>query len=319
MKYIRISGRFSAEISVLTGSDTIGNYNTHSTAKVSVEKDGTYKTYEVPVITGNSLKHWHAVYLAKVYESLGGNKLNEFCKKGIGMRGYTRDSTFNEMKLPNSEKEAIEDLCNDIHGFLIPEKQIKRDSLVKFSFGVPVLRDDVLEYVSRFSVTHNRVSPIKSKSEKGEESQMMIFKQEYSTSPLYGFAASMDLEYVMRSIYESSTEEPKEKDEVEKRKRSSILALLYMFNGVGSKQARALPISEVKELLIAVSEKQIPNLVHGAYPDYVERSLDVLNSYKTLIKDDSLKVYGYKIKCEGGINCRNSLAEIFKEILGTVT
>lgn len=324
MKYVRISGRFSAEVSVLTGSDTIGNYNTHSTVKITIEKDGTYKSYEVPVITGNSLKHWHSVYLAKVYESLGGSMLNEFCRKGIGMRGYTKDSTLNNPEPADSEKKAIEDLCNDIHGFLIPDKQIKRDSLVKFSFGIPVLREDVLEYVSRFSVTHNRVSPIKSKKdtenfteEEEGKSQMMIFKQEYSTSPLYGFSISMDLEYVMKPIYEPPEDKLDEK-EVEMRKKATILALLYIFNGVGSKQARALPISEVKELLVAVSEKPIPNLVHGAYQDYVEKSVDVMNSYRKLIGDDSLKIYGYKIKCEGDIVCMNSLTNIFEEITDKV-
>jgi len=321
VNYVRVSGRFVAEVSVLTGSDTIGNYNTHSIARVTLMKDGQFRSYEVPVVTGNSLKHWHSVYLAKVYESLGGSELNEFCKKGVGMRGYTKDATFDKPNVANDEEEAIKDLCNDIQGFLIPNKQIKRDSLVKFSFGIPVLDENILEHVSRFSVTHNRVSPVKAKSEreeKEEKSQMMIFKQEYSTSPLYGFAVSMDLVYVMQPIYQKGSGNVDNK-EVERRKKASILALLYIFTGIGSKQARALPVSEVKELLVAVSEKPIPNLVHGSYPDYVDKSIDILLSYKKLVGDNSLKIYGYGIDCskyKDVLECGNSLTDIFNKILG---
>ncbi|WP_244263081.1 hypothetical protein [Saccharolobus islandicus] len=44
--------------------------------------------YDVPVLTGNSLEHWHSVYLAEVYTTLGGKHANELCKAGIGLRGY---------------------------------------------------------------------------------------------------------------------------------------------------------------------------------------------------------------------------------------
>ena len=64
MVFIKISGRFQAQVSTLTGSGSIGNYNTHALAQVV--QNG--KVYEVPVLTGNSFKHWHSYYLASVYQ-----------------------------------------------------------------------------------------------------------------------------------------------------------------------------------------------------------------------------------------------------------
>jgi CRISPR-associated protein Cst2 len=316
--YIRITGRFTIEVSVLTGSDTIGNYNTHATAKIVIsDKNGSYKSYEVPVITGNMLKHWHAVYLAKTYEALGGQQLNELCKKGIGLRGYKLEKE--KMEYADSESDAIKDLCNDIHGFLIPDKQLKRDSLVKFSFGIPILNEKVLENVSRFTTLHNRVDPVRR-----ENTEMMIFKQEYSTAPLYGFAITMDLAYVMTPIYEitqnkNQQQEKTDEEEKNRRKKAAVLALLYMFNGVGSKQARALPIIEVKELLIAVSNVPIPNLVNGAYEDYIDKSLQIIEAFKKIIGNDRVKLYGYGIdkKYCNKIECKDSLDELFDIIINT--
>ena len=92
--------------------------NTNTTARIVVE----IRVYDIPVLTGNSLKHWHSVYLAEVYITLGGKHANELCKAGIGLRGYKLESTLDDTKAATSENEAIEDVCNDIHGFLITIK-----------------------------------------------------------------------------------------------------------------------------------------------------------------------------------------------------
>ena len=340
MTYVRVSGRFVAQLSVLTGSDNIGNYNTHAVGKIVVDTGSGFKAYDVPVLTGNAMKHWHAVYLARAYESLGGSMINELCRAGLGLRGYKVDATLDNLNQAGSETEAIEDVCNDLHGFLITrrgEAQIKRDSLVKFSFAAPVLDTNVLEFVSRFSVVHNRVDPVtqrpqgKSQSQNQQEeqkTQQMVFKQEYSTSPLYGFNVVMDLSYVCRPMYESGSVNKCNDDEVLKRKKAAVLALLYMFTGVGSKQARALPVSEVVELMAAVSDSPIPNLVHGSYRDYAEKSLDLLKAYaKSTGKQVYVVCYNVKSCVDqqaGGqgqqksnleVKKVNSLEEFFNELL----
>ncbi len=81
--YVKVAGRFTVEVSALTGSGNIGNYNQVATAKIVVPDGNTYRVYDgVPIITGNALKHWHAVYLAQEYVKLGGSLLNILCKHG---------------------------------------------------------------------------------------------------------------------------------------------------------------------------------------------------------------------------------------------
>ncbi len=310
-----------ANISVLTGSDIIGNYNTHAIARIGIKVNGSFREYEVPVLTGNSLKHWHSVYLAEVYKTLGGKDLNELCDRGVGLRGHrvdTKLSTLTKDTFASKESEAIMDLCNDIHGFLIPGR-VKRDSLVKFSFAAPVFVADVLEATSRYAETHNRVSPMtlggggqtseeevkneEAKKEGGqarekEEVKMMIFKQEYSSSPLYGFNISLNLSYVCKPIYESSSDKICDEEEVKRRKKAAILSILSLLNGFGSKQARALPITEVKELLAVVSKHPIPNVVHGSYEDYVSKSLDIIRAYA--LTNAEIHVLCYGTQCRSG-------------------
>ncbi len=275
--YVRASGRVRVNVAVLTGAGTMGNYNMHTTVRV-VAEDGVY---EVPALTGNALKHWHSVHAAEHYQALGGSSLNDYCKKGVGLRGKKLDGND-----ADNECEAVADFCNDLHGFLIPTKQIKRDSLVKFAFAVPVLTREELEKAQKFAVTHNRVDPFKS----SEQSEMMVFKQEYS-SARYGFSAALDLGLVLTPLYgdcangEPPVDKSRLNDERALRIKAAVLGLFYALSGgTGARAARALPIADLEEVVVAVSKFPIPALIHGSYPNYVEKSLDVLSAFA--------KVYG---------------------------
>lgn len=318
--YVRISGRVEVQVSVLTGYGAIGNYNQHSTARVAY--DG--RVYEVPVMTGNALKHWHSVYLAEAYEALGGKKLNEPCRRGIGLRGMSLELQYPQLKKAEDECTAIADLCNDIHGFLIPRTQRKRDSLVKVSFAIPVLDRENLETASKFAVQHNRVIPPPIPG--GEATGMMVFKQEYTTA-LYGFNISMNLGLSLKPLYDSKCNYNKLGiNEIEERKlraKASILAVASLLTGAGSKQARALPIVRVTELVAAVSRMPIPNLTHGSYTDYVARSLENLRSYASIIREKvNLLLYNVKIDRKEStgeetveIKEFNTIDKLFKELV----
>ncbi|MEM4620206.1 MAG: type I-A CRISPR-associated protein Cas7/Csa2 [Desulfurococcaceae archaeon] len=342
--YIRVSGRIELQVSVLTGLGAIGNYNQHATAKVTVNG----KLYEVPVMTGNAFKHWHSVYLAEVYEALGGQKLNELCKRGIGLRGYKVDTGYPNLTEADSECEAIEDVCNDIHGLLITKKErsskkekpskkerpFKRDSLFKASFLIPVLTEDNVKIASKFAVQHNRVIPTqieveetkekrKTKEEtetRGKEEEkealMMIFKQEYATA-LYGFAISANLGLTLTPLYDSncSLSIQNLNEERKLRIKSAIIALINLLMGSGSKQARALPIARLRELVVAVSNIPIPNLVHGSYPDYVKESLEIMKAYASVFDKENteINIMCYGVKCKdkvkiSGTNQNNRLS-----------
>ena len=284
--YIRVAGRLRVNVAVLTGAGTMGNYNMHTVVRAVA--DG--KVYEVPALTGNAFKHWHAVYAAEQYQALGGTLLNEFCKKGVGLRGKNLEG-----KDAEDECKAIEDFCNDIHGFLLPDSQIKRDSLARFAFAVPVLTHAELENAQKFAVTHNRVDPF----QKGKETEMMVFKQEYS-SARYGFSAVLDLGLSLRPLYKNCTVKISNVDIERERKlriKASVLGLLVAVRGgVGSHTARALPIADLEEMVVAVDDVPIPALVHGAYPDYVEKSLDVLSAFAKAL-NRSIRVVCYNAEC----------------------
>jgi CRISPR-associated protein Cst2 len=100
------------------------------------------------------------------------------------------------------------------------------------------------------------------------------------------------------------------------------LSLLNLLTGFGSKQARAMPITEVKELLLAYSEKPIPNVVHGSYVDYANKSLEILNAYAKA--NANISVYCYGIDCEDvkkdGIEVKkeDSLEKLFNDIIDKI-
>jgi CRISPR-associated protein Cst2 len=301
--FVRVSGRFTVEVSALVSSGNIGNYTQIATAKLVLLNGTAYEG--VPIITGNSLKHWHAVYLVENYVSLGGKYANILCKHGIGVRGFKYDvDSFDKIdknNYANTEQEAIIDICNDIHGFLIPDKQLKRDSIVETSNAIPVLTEDNLENVSKFAIQYNRVAPNVIKDKLGEEYGMMPFKQEHASVPLFGFAMSMDLGWILRPRYEGDgsivLELPNKKDNVveerKRRARAALLAVLNLITGSGSKQARSLPIIGVQELMIVVSNVPIPKLVHAAFDNYAAQTIDALRIYASNINGAEIHVHCY--------------------------
>jgi len=300
--FVRVSGRFTVEVSALVSSGNIGNYTQIATAKLVLLNGAAYEG--VPIITGNSLKHWHAVYLVENYMSLGGKYVNILCKHGIGVRGFKYDvDSFNKIdknNYANTEQEAIIDICNDIHGFLIPDKQLKRDSVVEASNAIPVLTEDNLENVSKFAIQYNRVAPRVIKDKLGEEYGMMPFKQEHASVALFGFAMSMDLGWILRPRYEGDgsliSKLPNNGDVTEERKRrakAALLAVLNLITGSGSKQARSLPIIGVQELMIVVSNVPIPKLVHAAFDNYAAQTIDALRIYASNINGAEIHVHCY--------------------------
>ena len=322
MVYVRIAGRVELQVAGLSGLGSVGNYNQVATARVSC----CGRLHEVPVLTGNALKHWHSVYTAEWYQSAGGKNLNDLCKMGVGYRGYRHDATLDKLEktLAKNECEAICDLCNDLHGFLIAEegRSSKRDSLVKVSFMVPVLTQENLEAVGKFAAQHNRVVPESVRAALGKKEAMMLFKQEYA-SGLYGFNIRLDLANVLKPMFENCKVEcVKEENEVSLRRQASVAAVLNLLTGSGSKQARALPIARVVEILAAVSDSPLPNLVHGAYEDYLEKSVDVVRAYV-----QSIERFGKKVKYRllyygqrevAGVELFKDLSSLFSELLKEV-
>ncbi len=266
--YVRISGRLLINAASMNAQGVVGNVVELTKIHLALPKDSGYDIVEVPAVTGNSLKHWHFVHFVEEYKRLGGSSLCRDCKRGIGYR--TRD------KKDEDEASYIKDCAGeDLHGFLMPDLQVRRESLIKFSFLVPV--EDLLEH-SIDTVTHNRVV-IDEKGRIEAEAAMMLFKRQYASS-IYGISATLDLGLIGTRLYsadKSLTIDPKE---AVLRAKAALLAFIPMFSGkLGANMSRSLPAESVEQLLVASSNHPIPLLMNGMYLDYAERSVRTLNNY----------------------------------------
>lgn len=269
--YVRLAGRVRVNAASLNAQGTAGNVIELARAHILLEVGGSYELVEVPVITGNSLKHWHFVHFVSAYKGLGGASLCKWCNRLIGYRSPDKEGRSEEYFVRNCAGE-------DLHGFLQPENNVRRESLVKVSFLLPVENME-----ARFdTVTHNRVVfTEEGRIERGEQG-MMLFKRQYA-SAIYGFSISLDLEYVGRLLYDANHRMVVDPEEARRRGKAALLALIPLLAGeVGASRSRAQPAWKVEELIAAWALKPLPPLVHGHYRDYVEESAKTLAVFSRL-------------------------------------
>jgi len=284
--YVRISGRLLVNAASLNAQGTVGNLVELTKVHVVRASSNGYELVEVPVVTGNSLKHWHFVHFIKEYKKMrdGAAKLCSDCIRGVGFR--TRQN------LGNDEAKYIE-MCagEDLHGFLMPEAQVRRESLVKFSFLIPV--EDLMERAID-TVTHNRVVVNEEGRIEGEAA-MMLFKRQYSSS-MYGFSSTLDLGLVGTRLYSANKEPVIDQMERAVRAKAALMAFIPFLSGLfGANTARSLPVEKVEQLLVTSSNAPLPLLVNAAYSDYVRRSLLTLRNYcETTGTRACVHVYGIK-------------------------
>lgn len=281
MVYLRITGRALVNVHSANAEGAVGNYMALSKMFIIRRIDKGYEILEEPVISGNMLKHWHAVSMVDILKSSGYSKLCEYCSRYVMYRSPDKNKD-------SEDKFIIGCAIEDVHGFLQPDAQVRRDSLMKFSFMLPI-EELRTEYEA---VTHNRVVTDKSGKISAEEQAMMVFKREHA-SGIYGFLISGDLAYVGRPLSNPSTESIPI-DERKTRAKAAVLALINLLSGrFGAAASRAMPAIRLSEIILAISKQPIPNLVHGFYYDYAEESTKILESILNsgLAKDQDLKVY----------------------------
>ena len=287
--YVRVSGRALLNVHSANAEGAVGAYIGLSRMSIVRRKEGAIEVTEEPVISGNMLKHWHALALIPLLESQGSSSICDLCKQRVMFRSpHNLASEFEYVKAC-----AIEDL----HGFLDPRSNIRRESLVKFSFMIPVEEHEA----SVSAITHNRVvltpqGKVPTRKEarelwgREEAAAMMVFKREHA-SGLYGFVCSMDLAYVGRSTQSPSLVVSRE--ERKDRARAAILALTHVISGqMGAAQARALAAMKTTELICIASKNPIPNATHGFYNDYAENTAYMLRSLSrsSIISIENTKV-----------------------------
>ncbi len=268
MTYVRVTGRAIVNLHSANAEGAVGNYMALSKMYIVRRTDNSAKPYEIAedvVVSGNMLKHWHAVKTVERLVETGYQGLCDFCRRFVMFRSPDKDVETEEGFI---RRCAIEDL----HGFLQPDQQIRRESIVKFAFMLPV-EDLRAEYAA---ITHNRVVLAPEGKIQAEEA-MMIFKREYA-SGLYGFACTMDLAYVGVPLA-NPVEPVLSVDERKLRAKAAMLALADLLTGrFGAASSRALPVMLTTELICAVAKQPLPNLVHGFFKDYADESARTLKA-----------------------------------------
>jgi len=275
MVYIRVTGRSLVNIHSANAEGAVGNYMALSKMFIVRRAEGGYDISEEPVISGNMIKHWHVIATVETLKSWGYESLCSECKRHVMFRSVLGRRVGCKDEFDYLQRCAIEDL----HGFLDTHTNIRRESIIKFAFMIPI-EELRAEYTS---ITHNRVVtmpqgnvPTRDEAREfyGVEEAMGVMKREHA-SGLYGFLCSMDLAFV--GISQANPEKKLSLDERKIRAKAATAALIELLSGhFGAAQARALPIIKVTELVCIASKKPIPNAVHGFYKDYAEETANVI-------------------------------------------
>ncbi|MEM1731515.1 MAG: DevR family CRISPR-associated autoregulator [Ignisphaera sp.] len=309
-----VLARVELQLESLNASGAVGNYTKLQEGYVVIDNE----LIPVPVIDGNALKNWHARAMAEKYVELGGENIHDVHYKDmyrlpreVAEKDVEQSCKQNKCSRMDSEK-AIINACAicDLHGLLIAEPktpehlQIKRESLVKFSFAVPI-EEIVSKSLSasrtlKYVVTHNRVTP--------ESERMMVFKREYA-SAIWGWQAVIDIASIGRSQLEKDKKDKKRSmwqgvllvengDEIVRRAKSAILAFENVLMGtLGASTSRALPISRPVELIAILVQGCVPTPLHPYYTEYK----DYLAKYIALYFDKIKEVYSMNVDLENKV------------------
>ena len=263
-RFLWVGVRMLVNAASLNARENVGNVTYLQKAPVVYRTEGRYAlATDVPVISGNMLRHWLWEGFVRVHDA---SDLSEEAKRGSSVR-YESAEAKNK-----SEEEMLRSWGDaDIFGYLIPDKNMKRTSPLYVSFVLPA-EEFVAEHRSKMvkDVTHNRVAEVKGKN---EDTAMMVFKREYVSAP-YAWAMLLNLWKLGKKEW---GEEYVVSEEKVKERVKSLLegGLAYVLGAMmGANLARAFPSSRVVEAVAVLSDKPLP-LHHPYYKDWEQAVKDV--------------------------------------------
>ena len=289
--FVRFAGRLLINVASLNAQGGAGTNYVEITKVPVVLRDGDGKLIveEVPAISGNMMKHFHFVNLVDLLRGSQHNskKLSEDDLKYVAYRFREKKNTEKNI---GEESVSLKDESDilaklavaDVHGYLAPATQNRRESLIKFSFVIPC-EETIKEGLDVAAVTQNRVVVDERGNIEGggteEGKAMMVFKRQYA-SALYGFASTFDAYYVGRPLSNPNKVAITKPEERKERAKLAVLAYINLLGGrFGANTSRGLPALDVNELIAVVSEKPVPMAKHGFYSDYVEETIKVVKDY----------------------------------------
>jgi len=324
-KYVRISGRIIVNAASLNTQGGAGTNYIELTKIPVVIKHGNYVLKEVPAISGNMIKRYHFVGFVDAFRNT--KFKDNLTKEALRYVAYRFQEKMTKVESAGGNSVSLDDESTiiknladaDLHGFLAPQTQVRRESLCKFSFFIPVEEAVADENYGIEAVTHNRVIIEETGAIAGrieEAAAMMLFKRQYASAP-FGFSIVLDLGLVgvpLANILKGSQISDEERVE---RSKAAILALSNLFTGkTGASTSRAFPAEKVEEIIAASCDAPTPALVHGFYRDYAEQSAKNLGAYVRLVKTSGnnlpVRVFIYARDNKR----RDELKGIFEEELG---
>lgn len=290
--FIKLTAKMLINVHDLNNEASVGNFTDIRKVKL-INEDG--EVIEAPAVSGNMLKHWHFIYMKKALEEKGYSKLCSYCLNEEAFRIPQNDPRVSGLRDPVEIEEKIISTCaiEDLHGYLYPGKAAsRRESLIKFSWLIPVLGSQS----EIFTVTHSRVARGVMAEEASQEKaqqvqQQMLFYKQYS-SGFYGFSSCLDLAYI--GIPFTTRKPVISGNDRNIRLRSAIEAFIPLLTGeFGASQCRALPIIKIQEILTVYSRSACtPNPTSAIYSNYLNESISIYEDFVNVSNTEvSMMIY----------------------------
>ena len=290
-------------------------------------KDGQWKVFEEAVaVSGLMIKRWHFTNMV----ALGLKEEVNFCEfcrnlEAIRVPSRTKGSEFDFIERCAGE---------DVHGFLRAEPVLRRESLAKFSWMLPLLNEETVKTFGLPTpfrvVQHTRnIREITKEAAKrmGVDYNelrrwQMPYPRSYATG-LYGFVSTLDLEHIG---YSFTNNQALSNDERKKRQIIAIQAYVPTITGAcGASLARALPVTDVLGVITVLSDKPIPAPVHPLYSEGMKENIDLYRSVSESMdsniamyiwtKEEELEVTGKKEGEKFKLVVVNKPADGFTEVI----
>jgi CRISPR-associated protein Cst2 len=274
------------------------------------EKDGWNVFEEAVAVSGVMIKHWHFAYMV----ALG-------TKEGVDFCDYC--SRLEAIRVPSEKQKDVSrelDLISrcaaeDVHGFLRADPPLRRESLARFSWMLPLLSEESAKTFglpTPFRVLqHSRnVREIPEEAPKEVKQAQMPYPRSYANG-IYGFVSTLDLDHIGHSFTDGKTIDDKK---ILSRRKIAIQAYIPMLTGaLGASLARALPVSDVLEVVVVDSAKPIPTPIHPVYPDYVDGNVNLYGGIGRVMETDvTMSVWSKENEVEAAEGERFKLVPVTK-------
>jgi len=253
--------------------------------------DGQWKIYEEAVaISGLMVKRWHFVNMVE----LGMREGLKFCKLCRNLEAIRIPSEKGNVR---NELQIISNCAGeDVHGFLRADPPLRRESLVKFSWMLPIFNEEIVKVFGMPTpfrvIQHTRnIREITEEAAKRMNVNLEELKRWQMPYPrtyadgIYGFSSILDLGHIGFSFTDQSYIE--DEDELKNRRLIAVQAYIPLITGAcGASLARALPVSDILEILTVYSDKPIPAPVHPIYPESIQENIKLYQSISNAMKSN---------------------------------